>query len=88
MRVAIVPPCFQRGQHSLDMVFQEQHGGNDDVGPCDVGMTCGQRRGIAGPFVRGVHRHAEVRQVLPQRGFGAREGTTEMTVHGHHDDAE
>ena len=35
-RVAMIAPGFQRGQHRLDVVFHEQHVGDDDVAVCDI----------------------------------------------------
>ena len=35
--VALLAPRPQRRQHRLDVVFHEQHVGDDDIAPADVG---------------------------------------------------
>ena len=53
--IAVVAAVVQGLQQWFEMILHEQHGGDDDVGPCNVRAAVLQRRGFAAPFVRGVN---------------------------------
>ena len=41
--VFIIAARGERGQHCANVIVEEQHRGDDNVTPCDVGMAAGQR---------------------------------------------
>ena len=85
-RVAIITPFKQGGPDRLHMVFEEQHGGDDDICLGDVGLGALENRGIAVPVGSGIDADADI--VLCHPCVGALDGTGEMIVQGDDDHAD
>ena len=84
-RVAMLAAGLQVGQHRHEVVFQEEHAGDDDVGRGDVGLAAGQGLGLVAPFGCGMHRQAQAGQAACEREVGPLGSAGEMAVHGHDD---
>ena len=82
----MIPPNRQCRQHGLDVVLQEEHRRDHDVGPGDVGMAVGQGSGIAAPLIRRMHRYDKIWQFPAQPLFRSGQRPAEVTVHRHHND--
>ncbi len=84
--VAGLPPCEELRQHGLNVILQEEHRADDDVGRGDVGVAAGQEGGIAAPFVGGMDGQGQAIKFPAEARFGARDGRGQVTVHRHHHD--
>ena len=79
-RIASVAPGGQRRHHCLDVVFHEQHGGNDDVGPADLVDAMGQRIGIGTPVGGRVDGKRKARNLARQLRVDARNRPRQVIV--------
>ena len=84
--VAILAPGGQGGLDGADVIFEEEHRGDDDVAGADVGETFVEGLLVGAPFVGGVDDEAEAGEFALEGGFGAGDGAGQMAVHRDDDD--
>jgi hypothetical protein len=83
-RVAGLAAGAQRVDDGQEVVFQEQHADDDDVGARDVGVGAGDGRVVAGVFRRRVHAQREARELARQSPAAALGGAGHVGVHAQH----
>ena len=61
--IAVVTSSTQVVQNRQEMVFEEQHARDNDIGLCDVGLAACNSSVVAGIFRCGMHRQVETRDL-------------------------
>ena len=82
-RVAMVAACLQRGQDRQEMVLQEQHAGDHDVGRLDVGDAARGGGVVPGIFGRRMQREVQAGKLAAQAGPGPLDRAGKVGVHRH-----
>ena len=85
--VALLAPGLEPGKDRLDVVFHEEHVGDDDVALGDVPAAALERLGIVAPLGGDVEAEREVGQVMRQDPTRPLDGSGQVTVQGDDDDA-
>ena len=78
---------LQRRQHGVEVLFDEQHGVDDQIAAGDVVMAALQCGFVVGPFGGRVHGQHQTRHFTRQTNRRALGGAGQMVVHGHDHDA-
>ena len=85
-RVAMVAAGLQVGQDRLDMLFEEDHRGDDDIRPRDVGARGGKCCGILAPLGGRMDRDLQAGEIVRQPRRDARGRAGRMAVQRHQRD--
>jgi hypothetical protein len=71
----LIPTGRKILEDRAEVVFQEEHSRDDNIGGGDVGANASQGQITVGPIGRGMHRDHEAWNVADQIGAGAFEST-------------
>ena len=84
--IAAVAPRGECGQHRLDVILHEQHGGDDDVALADILDAGRERIGVGAPVRCGMDGEGEARHVAGELGIDAGHRPRDVVVEGddHH----
>ena len=85
-RVALLAAGLELRQHGADMVLEEEHRDDEDVGTCDIGVAAGEPVGVAVPVGGGVE--ADLDPVGCKGGGRALDGTGKVIVERDDDGAQ
>mgnify|MGYP005840640675 CR=1 FL=1 len=85
-RVALLAPRPQGVEDRLEMLLEEEHRRDDDVGAGDVGAAARERARIGAPLRGHMDRQGEPWQIRGEPARGALDRTGQVRVHRHDDD--
>lgn len=77
----MVAPGQQRGHQGQEVVFHEQHRGDHDVTPGDVGSAALECCRLVAPLCGRMHTEREARHGAGQAAMRSLGGTGQVTVH-------
>jgi hypothetical protein len=84
----LVTAGLQRRQDRQEVVFQEQHAGDHDVGGFDAGNAAGGGGLVAGVLRRGMQAELQAGEVAAQRRAGPLDRAGQVRVHRDDDQAQ